>query len=91
MAYRHFASAIVILILFAGLAPAFADVGQDEAEIRELIERSYVHGAFNELSPEELEKGFHPDFAIFSPDGEAIKKFDSGWRIVAKVYHRHED
>lgn len=140
-------------LLFVGLSPALADSGDDEAEIRELIERSYVHGAFNELNPEELEKGFHPDFAIFSPNGEAIKKFpiaewvkrtgerkaspdfdpkknvwehhfaavdvtgrsasvkielskdgkkvftdylsllkfDSGWRIVAKVYHRHED
>ena len=123
-----------------------------EMEIKELILKSYVHGAFNELNPEAMLAGFHEDFAIFSADGEAISKypiktwsegvkkrkmdsefdpsnnvwehkfasvdvtggsaavkielhhegqhvftdylsllkFDSGWRIVAKVYHRHE-
>lgn len=146
-------SAVAVLTA-AGLPLAVADHHENAtAEIKSLIEKSYVHGAFNELNPEALEHGFHPDFAIFSPDGEAIKKypiadwvkrtaerkasdefdpaknvwqhhfaavdvtgnaasvkielskdgkkvytdylsllkFDSGWRIVAKVYHRHED
>ena len=139
-------SALMLCLAFA--LPAIAD---EEAAIRELILTSYVHGAFNELNPGALERGFHEDFAIFSADGEAIKKypiaqwvertterkanpefdpadnawghrfaavdvtggsasvklellregklvytdylsllkFDSGWRIVAKVYHRH--
>ena len=139
-------------LLTAISTPAAADDGA-VAEIKSLIEKCYVHGAFNELNPEALEHGFHPDFAIFSPDGEAIKKypiadwvkrtterkasadfdpdknkwqhhfasvdvtgnsasvkielskdgklvytdylsllkFDSGWRIVAKVYHGHGD
>jgi len=126
--------------------------GSDADEIKALIESCYVHGAFNELNPEAMKRGFHPDFAIFSPKGEEIGKypiadwvestakrqgsedfdpaknvwehrfasvdvtgdaaavkielsregkhvftdylsllkFDSGWRIVAKVYHRHE-
>ncbi len=126
--------------------------GSDADEIKALIEASYVHGAFNELDPDAMARGFHPDFAIFSPKGEEIGKypiadwvkstanrkaseefdpaknlwehrfasvdvtgnaaavkielshegkhvytdylsllkFDSGWRIVAKVYHRHE-
>lgn len=143
-----------VLLLTTGLPPALADHHEGAAaEIKALIEKCYVHGAFNELNPEAMEHGFHPDFAIFSPDGEAIKKypiadwvkrtaerkasadfdpaknrwqhnfasvdvtgnsasvkielskdgklvytdylsllkFDSGWRIVAKVYHRHGD
>lgn len=140
------------VLLTAGLQQAVANGGAVE-EIKSLIEKCYVHGAFNELNPEALEHGFHPDFAIYSADGEAIKKypiakwvertaerkasadfdpagnkwdhnfaavdvtgnsasvkielskdgklvytdylsllkFDSGWRIVAKVYHRHGD
>ena len=146
----------LILITAAVFLSVCLQAGADEgavAEIKSLIEKSYVHGAFNELNPEALEHGFHPDFAIFSADGEAIKKypiakwvkrtserkasadfdpadnkwdhnfaavdvtgnsasvklelskegklvytdylsllkFDSGWRVVAKVYHRHGD
>lgn len=124
---------------------------EDIEAIKEVILTSYVHGAFNELNPDAMREGFHPDFAIFSAEGEDIKKypiatwaegvakrkgdpefdpaknkwdhnfadidvtggaatvkielsregkhvftdylsllkFDSGWRIVAKVYHRH--
>ena len=154
MPKRLILAAAVALVAALGLAPALADHHEDAAaEIKSLIEKSYVHGAFNELDPDAMEHGFHPDFAIFSPDGEAIKKypiadwvrrtaerkgsdefdpaknawqhhfasvdvtgnaasvkielskdgkkvytdylsllkFDSGWRIVAKVYHRHED
>ncbi len=146
--------AVTVMLLATGLPLVDADHHEDDtATIKALIEKCYVHGAFNELNPEALEHGFHPDFAIFSPDGEAIKKypiadwvkrtaerkagadfdpaenswqhhfasvdvtgnsasvkielsrddklvytdylsllkFDSGWRIVAKVYHRHGD
>ena len=124
----------------------------EEEAVKELILKSYVHGAFNELNPDAMLKGFHPDFAIFSAKGEEISKypiatwaegvrkrksdsefnpkenmwkhkfasvdvtggsaavkielhhegehvytdylsllkFESGWRIVAKVYHKHE-
>ncbi|MEM8996085.1 MAG: nuclear transport factor 2 family protein [Acidobacteriota bacterium] len=74
MKYALSLSALAVLLL-AG--PAFADGhGHDaEADIKSLIEKAYVHGAFNELDPEAMEKGFHPDFAIFSPDGEKIRKF----------------
>jgi hypothetical protein len=124
---------------------------EDVEVITKLIVRSYLHGAFNELNPDAMRAGFHPDFAIFSAKGEEISKypiadwadsverrksdpgfdprdnkwdykiatidvtggaaavkvelskdgalvytdylslleFDSGWRIVAKVYHKH--
>jgi hypothetical protein len=120
-------------------------------EVRAVVEKSYTNGAFNALDPDAMRSGFHPDFAIFSADGESIKKypigewadgvekrkadpdfdpsknvwtyefpiidvtggaacvkvelsrdgklvftdylslleFDSGWKIVAKVYHKH--
>ncbi len=120
--------------------------------VKEVILKSYVHGAFNELNPEAMLKGFHQEFAIYSADGENLKKypiatwaegvrkrksdskfdpvknkwdhnfaniditggsaavkielshegkhvytdylsllkFDSGWKIVAKVYHSHK-
>lgn len=120
-------------------------------EVEAVVLQSYIHGAFNELNPEAMQEGFHPDFAIFSAKGEEIDKypiqewvagvkkrknkegfdpannqwehrlpqiditggaatvkvelsrngkhiftdylsllkFESGWRIVAKVYHKH--
>lgn len=125
---------------------------KSENEVKTLVETSYIHGAFNELNPEAMKKGFHEEFAIFSANGDklgkypidrwvssvekrknssefdpasnkwehtfanvdvtgnsaAVKvelykdgkhvytdylsllKFDSGWKIVAKVYHQHE-
>lgn len=143
-------SALTFLLI---ASPAAANDDTAVAEIKTLIEKSYVHGAFNELNPEAMTRGFHPDFAIFSPDGEdigkypiatwaegtakrkadpefdaaenkwahefasvdvtghsasvklelskdgklvytdylSLLKFDSGWRIVAKVYHHHKD
>ncbi|MEO1368545.1 MAG: nuclear transport factor 2 family protein [Acidobacteriota bacterium] len=72
MKYALACSALLFLVL-AG--PASADGHGAEAEIKSLIEKAYVHGAFNELDPEAMEEGFHPDFAIFSPDGEKIRKF----------------
>ena len=140
------------------VAPALAftihrtKIESEKNAVEDLILKSYVHGAFNELNPDAMLKGFHPDFAIFSPDGEklaryeistwaegvrkrkndpkfdpsknvweskfasvdvtgnvaAVKielskdgkhiytdylsliKFESGWKIVAKVYNKHE-
>ena len=141
-------------LAIAGLfAFTYAEVKETaaEKEVKDLILKCYVHGAFNELNPDAMRKGFHPDFAIFSAKGEDISKypianwadrtekkkndskfdpaenkwthnfasvdvtggsaavkielshkgkhvytdylsllkFDSGWRIVAKVYHKH--
>ena len=127
-------------------------IKSDREKVIEVVERSYVNGAFNMLDTDAMKKGFHQEFAIFTPDGEEIKKypiknwisntiknkksakfdadkykydyeidrvevtgqaaavtllysrdsklvytdylllskFDSGWKIVAKVYHRHK-
>jgi hypothetical protein len=142
----------LVLSLFVW-APAVAQDKIDPAdEVRAVVEDCYINGAFNALDPDAMKRGFHPDFAIFSADGEQIKKypigewatsvakkkadpavdpaknvwghklpiievtggaasvkvelykdgvlvftdylsllkFDSGWKIVAKVYHRHQ-
>jgi hypothetical protein len=140
-----------LVIPVVSLARAFHERARAEDEVREVVLSCYIHGAFNELNPKAMRKGFHPDFAIFSAKGEEIErypikvwaentaktkaspdfdpkqnkwdhnfdildvtggaasakielskdgkliytdylsllKFDSGWRIVAKVYHRH--
>ena len=125
---------------------------QEDKAIKTLIETSYIHGAFNDLDPDAMRNGFHPEFAIFSAKGDSIQKypidawatrienwknnpefdpklnkwehkyeivditggaavvkvllfnknrhvytdylsllkFESGWKIVGKVYHRHD-
>ena len=147
-----------ILITLIALTPMLAFTNyivktkSEKSAVEKLILESYIHGAFNELNPEAMLKGFHSDFAIFSADGEnlgryeietwtegvrkrkndpkfdpsknvwkhnfasvdvtgnvaAVKvelskdgkhiytdylsliKFESGWKIVAKVYNKHE-
>jgi hypothetical protein len=64
---------IVSMLLLCGFGSAMA--ADDTEQIQSLILKSYVHGAFNELSPEAMRAGFHPDFAIFSAKDEAIKKY----------------
>lgn len=144
---------LTALLIFGTLAFTVTEVQETaaEKEVKELILKSYVHGAFNELNPDAMRNGFHPDFAIYSAKGEEINKypiatwaegvakrksdpkfdakknkwdhnfaavdvtggsaavkielfnegkhvytdylsllkFDSGWKIVAKVYHKH--
>ena len=122
-----------------------------KTEVENVVMGAYIHGAFNELNPDAMAYGFHPDFAIFSAKGEKLSRyeisdwvegvrkrkskadfdpsknkwdhnfdivditggsavvkvelskdgthvytdylsllrFDSGWKIVAKVYHKH--
>ena len=143
----------LVVLAFSTLGFAAATAGDTDAaaDVTALIERCYINGAFNDLDPAAMKEGFHPDFAIFSADGEAIRrypiaewagkteerkasadfdpaknkwehkfasvdvtggsaavkvelfkdgkhvytdylsllKFDSGWKIVAKVYHKH--
>jgi len=148
---RSLTTVCLALILSIGAVVIAQDKTGPEDEVRAVVEASYINGAFNALDPDAMRKGFHPDFAIFSADGESIEKypigewvsgvakkkadpefdpaknvwthklpvidvtggaasvkvelykdgklvftdylslleFDSGWRIVAKVYHKH--
>ena len=143
-----------VVVLAASLVSFTYDEMNEKAakeEVKALILKSYVHGAFNELDPDAMLEGFHKDFSIYSAKGEEISKypiatwaagvkkrkndskfdpeknvwkhnfasidvtggsaavkielfnegkhvytdylsllkFESGWKIVAKVYHKH--
>lgn len=142
---------VLMMLCVASLSPLLAGETPEQAEVRTLIEKAYLHGAWNEQNVADMEAGFHKDFAIFSPKGtemaryeiaewvagikkrkasadydsnrskvaykiteldvtggaasakvELIKdgkliftdylsfiKFEDGWKIAAKVYHRH--
>ncbi|OJJ20560.1 hypothetical protein BKI52_19090 [marine bacterium AO1-C] len=149
--------AVIAVVVITPLV-AFTKVHLDneaakKAEVKAHVLKSYVHGAFNELNPEAMEKGFHKDFAIFSMGKEgklrryeiadwvkgakkrkskadfdpaknkweskfpiidvvgntavvklelyrkgkhvytdflSLYKYPEGWKIVAKVYHKHK-
>jgi hypothetical protein len=51
------------------------EVADAKAEIRTVIEASYINGAFNALDADAMRAGFHEDFAIFWADGEKIGKY----------------
>lgn len=64
----------VILISFSTVAGA-DEVADAKAEIKTVIEASYINGAFNALDADAMRAGFHEDFAIFWADGEKIGKY----------------
>lgn len=71
----------ITLMAFTGINwhESSADMKKSE-EIREVLMKGYVHGAFNELDPDAMIKTFHEDFAIFSPNGNEIRKYPiSNW------------
>ena len=47
-----------------------------KTEVEEVVLKSYIHGAFNELNHEDMAAGFHQDFAIFSADGEKLARYE---------------
>ena len=63
---------MVIALFLLSAAAASAD---DVADIKSMIEESYVNGAFNGLDPDAMRRGFHEDFAIFWAEGEKIGKY----------------
>ena len=76
---------IILTALLLAAAQANSEeisINSDKEEVIEVIKRSYVNGAFNKLDTNAMEKGFHREFAIFTPDGEEIKKYPIKIRIV---------
>jgi len=63
--------ATVIVFLISSV-PAGAD---DKADIETVIKTSYFNGAFNDLDTQAMRQGFHPEFAIFSADGNELKRY----------------
>ena len=140
----------ILVLMFFIFTSLFG--GNDQAAVEKVIKNAYFNGAFNDLDTQAMEKGFHPEFAIFSAKGNelakypiatwikgiekkknnpdfdskkavmdgkivtldvtggcasakvelrkkgtliytdylSLLKFDDGWKIVAKVYHRHK-
>jgi Putative lumazine-binding len=81
---------LTVTILSIVLAlQAFAQ-SADETAIKNLFEKSYINGAFNELDTVSMAQGFHPDFAIFSPDNNKIDKYPiAEW--IANISKRKPD
>ena len=86
---------ILLLSLFAVISSAFVFHNYSENvkavdEIKEVVSRGYIHGAFNELNPEEMKKTFHEEFAIFSTDGKQLNRFEiDDW--VSRTAERKAD
>lgn len=68
------------LIILIGTISAFTTFAvknySEEKAISEMLERSYIHGAFNELNPEAMAQGFHKDFAIFRSVGDDLSRYE---------------
>jgi hypothetical protein len=80
----------LVLILSVGAMAASQGKTDPADEVRSVVEGSYINGAFNDLDPDAMKRGFHPDFAIFSADGEKISRYPIGeW--VSSVAQRKAD
>ena len=64
----------VVVLLATGLSTSNLSA-DSKSDITDVIEKSYFNGAFNERDTKSMKEGFHPDFAIFSPNGTEIKKY----------------
>ena len=74
MNYKRASISLFTLILAVSVIN-FTRIQKDVEDVKDAVETGYVHGAFNELNPEAMAKTFHKDFAIFSTDGENLRKY----------------
>lgn len=59
----------------------------EEEQIKQLTESSFLNGILNELNTENIDKGFHSDFAILIADGTKLKKLELPiWKDVVNNY-----
>ncbi len=70
-----FCLALIAVIPVLAFTHYFRENQKNVDEVKNLIETAYFNGAFNELDTKSMAKGFHPEFAIFSTDGEKLKKY----------------
>ena len=64
----------LMALLLSGSTVFSSDTPEQEV-IRNLIEKAYINGAFNELNADDMEAGFHPGFAIFSAKGKELGRY----------------
>ena len=75
---RSLTTLFLVLSLSVWTVALAHDKSDPADEVRAVVEDSYINGAFNALDPDAMTRGFHPDFAIFSADGEKIKRYPIG-------------
>lgn len=60
---------------------------QQQQQIKELLEEKYINAVANKLDTDKMLELFHPDFAIFSADGEELKRFPlKEWKKAVDDY-----
>lgn len=71
---------VVLIVLVTATLNVIA-IDEEEENVKDVIVKGYVHGAFNELNPEAMAIAFHEDFAIFSPgrNGEIRRYPIANW------------
>lgn len=70
----------LLLLPLIAFTTYYVENAAEKDAVEELVLTSYVHGAFNELNPDAMAAGFHPDFAIFSAKGEELARYEiSNW------------
>lgn len=62
-------------ILVAGLLSVDLQAADAQTEVAEVIKSAYFNGAFNDMNTASMRQGFHPDFAIFSAQGNEISRY----------------
>lgn len=78
--------------LFAGTVVA-AD-SQDDAAIKEVVDRAYVHGVHIDADPAKIRSGMHESFIMFVRNGDAVTQLSrDAWiaRIEASNAARKDD
>lgn len=90
---------VICLILFANLLAcekpndtSIKELTSMEKDIiAQLLERKYLNGAANTMDTEKMLEFFHPDFAIFSSNGQELVKFPlMAWKNVVDEYKADE-
>lgn len=64
----------------------------EEEILKNIVKKTFVNGALNELNTEAMRQGFHPDFAILIAKDEKINRlFLNDWINVVEQYKSSEE
>lgn len=67
-------------------------VQSEEEILKNMVEKTFVNGALNELNTEAMRQGFHPDFAILIAKDEKLNRlFLNDWINVVEQYKNSEE
>lgn len=61
--------------LFITSSSSIAHATSEQDAVRQVVSSAYCNGAYNTLDTSAMAKGFHPDFAIFGPDGDKLERY----------------